>query len=99
MIHFTWDKAKNKLNQQKHNMSFELAKKVFEDPHLLSWVDEGDNKFGEERWISLGSIDHLIIITVVHTFRSYGNAQEIIRIISARKATKKEHENYFKYRH
>jgi hypothetical protein len=95
-MQFNWDENKNKKNKQKHKISFELAKKVFDDRHLLSWLDnKGEN---EERWINLGCIDGLIVITVVHTVRRYRNEQEIIRIISARKATKKERETYFKYR-
>jgi uncharacterized DUF497 family protein len=93
---FNWDENKNKKNKQKHKISFELAKQVFDDRHLLSWLDgEYEN---EERWINLGCIDGLVVIIVVHTFRRYRNEQEIIRIISARKSTKKEYEIYFKCR-
>jgi uncharacterized DUF497 family protein len=95
-MQFSWDENKNKKNKQKHKISFEIAKQVFNDPHLLSWLD---SKFDhEERWISLGYIDGLVVIIVIHTFRSHKNEQETIRIISARKATKKECEEYFKYR-
>lgn len=97
-MHFAWNESKNKLNKQKHGISFELAKKVFEDPHLLSWVDERFSGYTEERWLSLGCIDNLVVIIVVHTFRSNENAQEIIHIISARKATSQESKTYFKYR-
>jgi uncharacterized protein len=97
-MHLTWNEAKNKLNKEKHAISFELAKKAFEDPYLLSWVDERFSGYGEERWLSLGCIDHLVVITIVHTFRSNENAQEIIHIISARKATNQERKTYFNYR-
>ena len=95
-MQFSWDENKNKKNKQKHKISFELTKQVFNDPHLLSWVDSKSQK--EERWIGLGRIDSLVVIVAVHTFRRHNNEQETNRIISARKATKKEYETYFKYR-
>lgn len=95
-MQFSWDENKNKKNKQKHKISFELAKQVFDDSHLLSWLDSKSDH--EERWIGLGCIDGLVVIVVVHTFRRHNNEQETIRIISARKATKKEYETYFKYK-
>lgn len=95
-MHFVWDKVKSKLNKSKHGISFELAKRVFEDPRLLSWMDNRFDDYQEERWITLGCIDGLTIIIVIHTFRSNDNGEEIVRIISARKATKREREIYDK---
>lgn len=91
-----WDENKNYLNKQKHNLSFELAQHVFDDPHLISQPDHHRN-YAEERWVNLGSIANLLIIVVIHTYRSNHNGEEIIRIISARKARKKEQEKYFKF--
>lgn len=88
-MHFSWDEDKNKKNKQKHGISFEIAKQVFDDSALLSWLDNRFEDYEEERWISLGCIDDLVVIVVVHTFRSHSNEQETIRIMSARKATKK----------
>lgn len=93
-MHFAWDERKNKINQYKHSLSFELAMYVFEDTHLLTWLDP--NNHYEERWISLGCIENFILIVIIYTIRSHDDGQEIIRIISARKATKNEREIYFK---
>lgn len=97
-MRFAWDETKNKLNKQKHGLSFELAKHTFDDPHLLSWLDDNHEDYQEERWINLGCINNLLVIVIIHTLRKNEHAQEIIRIISARKATKKEREAYFQYR-
>lgn len=94
---FIWDETKNRSNRCKHGLSFESVKEVFKDPYLLSWLDDRfDND--EERWIGLGCIDSALIVVVSHTFRSEQDDQEIIRLISARKASKKEQEIYWKYR-
>lgn len=97
MIHFDWDENKNIKNKQKHGVSFDKAKKVFDDMYLLSWLDGELKDHQEERWISLGCVGDLVVIVVVRTFRRQ-NEKEIIRIISGRKATKKEVEEYFKNR-
>jgi len=93
-MNFFWDQEKEKNNSQKHGISFVFAQRVFDDPYALSWLD---HRFSipEERWLTLGYVGNLLII-VAHTYRSNENA-ETIRIISARKATKKEQEIYYKY--
>lgn len=88
---FSWDQNKNKSNQQKHGLSFEVAQAVFNDPRIISWLD---NHSSEERWISLGSLSSNIII-VIHAEELSENDQEKTRIISARKANKKEEEKYY----
>ena len=88
---FEWDEAKNPSNIVKHGISFETAKLVFEDPHVASFPER--NVEGEERWQSLGSADGVVILTVAHTLNdSEGN--EVIRIISARKASPSERRRY-----
>lgn len=94
MISFEWDHSKNSTNRKKYSISFETAIHIFDDPYILSWLDQ-QYEYGEDRWISLGSIENEIIIVVVHTDRSTENEKEIIRIISARKANKKEQTQYF----
>lgn len=97
MLQFEWNKQKSLLNYRKHGISFESAISVFEDPHMLSWLD-GRYEYGEERWIGLGMINNEIIIVLVHTVReNYYDEKEIIRIISARKANKEEQAQYFCY--
>jgi len=96
-MRFVWDEAKNKINKQKHKLSFELAQKIFDDPGTLTWEDKRFEDYEEERWISLGCINKIIVAVVVHTYKGEEDEQEIIRIISARKATKQEQKIYFKH--
>lgn len=96
-MQFEWDERKNTANKKKHGLSFEAALFVFEDPFLLSKQDE---RFGynEERWKSIGLIGRAAIV-VAHTFlEGINNEEEIIRIISARKATTREEGRYYFYR-
>lgn len=87
----TWDSQKAKSNIKKHGISFEVAATVFNDPHQLSILDAKDH--GEERWVTIGLTADKKTLVIVHTYiRSDSN--EFIRIISARKATKKERKNY-----
>ena len=90
-----WDDRKNTLNLAKHNISFELAQHVFDDPFHLSIQDRYENN--EERWQTIGEIRGIVVILVAHTSTNTYQG-ESIRIISARKATKKEREYYEKNR-
>ena len=85
---FEWSEEKNSLNIQKHNISFKEAKEVFSDPLHISKLDHRFDYF-EERWITLGTTTKDKILVVANIFFDE-NAQEIIRIISARKANQKE---------
>ncbi len=85
---FEWDKEKSINNLQKHGVSFEEAKEVFEDPFHISKLDHRFDYF-EERWITLGSTSKDKILVVANMFFDE-NGEEIIRIISARKANQKE---------
>ena len=89
---YEWDEKKNKLNIQKHGVSFEEAKEVFEDPLQISKLDYRFNYF-EERWITIGSTSKYKILVVANLFFT-DNGEEIIRIISARKANKQERDSY-----
>jgi len=86
-----WDENKNKSNQVKHSVSFETAQLVFSDPKQLSTQDRVEG--GEERWQTLGLVSGIVVLLVAHTL-SEANGDEIIRIISARKATKSERRCY-----
>ncbi|OGQ18052.1 MAG: hypothetical protein A3B70_05600 [Deltaproteobacteria bacterium RIFCSPHIGHO2_02_FULL_40_11] len=89
---FEWDHQKNSLNCKKHRISFELAASIFDDPLHLSVPDE--KRHAEERWITLGrSATGELLLVVIHTYKETLE-HEIIRIISARKATKKEKKHY-----
>ena len=94
-MRFDWDEDKNRRNLTKHTVSFETATAVFDDPHLVSLFDREVD--GEERWQSLGLIDGMIIVLVVHTYRE-AQGDEVIWIISARKATPTERRWYEKSR-
>jgi uncharacterized protein len=92
---FEWDAAKAAINQRKHGISFDTAMRIFADPFALSGriLDES----GEERWQTLGTVEGHLLLLVAHTIREEdldGTAIEIIRIISARKADKKERRRY-----
>jgi len=89
---YEWDENKNKLNQQKHGISFEEAKEVFDDPLQISKLDKRFSYF-EERWITVGStLQHKVLVVANLFFTDDG--EEIIRIISARKANKQERKIY-----
>ena len=87
---FSWDERKNKQNQKKHGVSFEEAKTVFFDENAVEYFDP-DHSQEEDRFILLGLSSYLRILVVCHCFREKAST---IRIISARKATKKEQEAY-----
>ena len=87
-------KKKNKTNQIKYGISFDVAREIFDDPFTLSFLDERFN-YLEERWISIGQSKNDKIIVVAHLFYNE-KGEEIIRIISARKATQKERKAYEK---
>jgi uncharacterized DUF497 family protein len=87
-VKFEWDKTKNKLNIQNHQIDFEEAMDVFNDPLHISRLDYRFDYF-EERWITLGTTDKQKILVVANLMFD-DNGEEIIRIISARKANPKE---------
>ena len=87
---FTWDENKNVLNQKKHDISFEEAKTVFYDENAFDFYDI-DHSEDEDRFILLGLSNKVRILVVSYCFNV---DQSIIRIISSRKATKKESEFY-----
>ena len=91
-MRFDWDEKKNKENQRKHHgLSFETAVLVFDDPNHLVIFDRVEE--GETRWHAIGSLQNsLMCLTVVHT---YAERDETVRIISARKATRKETDAYY----
>ncbi|PIE78039.1 MAG: hypothetical protein CSA15_09835 [Candidatus Delongbacteria bacterium] len=89
-VRFDWDKNKNKLNQSKHKIDFEEAKTVFYDPSALL-IHDPDHSEVEERFIIMGMSQNLKILVVCHCYRSN---DEVIRIISARKADKDEIKQY-----
>ena len=70
MIRCEWDEEKNKINQNKHGIDFETARLVFDDPFCVTFVERVSG--GEERWHAIGSVEDIIVIVVVHTYRQDG---------------------------
>lgn len=89
-IQFEWDNNKAQINIRKHGISFEEASTVFEDEEALL-RDDPDHSEDEDRFLLLGMSSQANILIVCHCYR--GN-DDIIRLISARKATKNEAKQY-----
>lgn len=90
---FEWDTAKAKSNFHRHKISFERASEIFLDPFMLSIFDEVHSR-NEDRWITIGKDRTNISIVVVHTYREIDAEHSSMRIISARRATKREDKQY-----
>ncbi|MBA2658050.1 MAG: BrnT family toxin [Nitrosospira sp.] len=91
-MEFEWDLDKAETNLRKHNVSFEDAARVFIDPSRIETFD-GREVYGEDRWKTVGLVEP-VLLTVVYTVR--GQDDEIIRLISARKADADERAQYCK---
>ncbi len=89
-IEFQWDDNKAKVNSEKHSVTFQEAKTVFYDEFADQFFDK-ENSDEEERFLLLGRSVHSRILMVCHCYRE---SDEVIRIISARKATKSETKFY-----
>lgn len=90
-MRFEWDARKNTINRRKHDVAFETASLVFEDPYAISQQDLSGGD--EERWITLGAVEPGLVLFVVHT-QHEREGEEVIRIISARKAEARERGAY-----
>jgi len=88
---FEWDTEKADINLAKHGVAFEDASRVFFDPLMLFEPDRIDE--GEQRWRAIGRMKESVLLVVIHVIREY-DGTESIRIISARKAERKERRLY-----
>ena len=89
-MQFEWDDAKDRKNIAKHGIPFRTAILVFADPNRIEKYDDV-HSLDEERYLTIGEINGtFMVLTIVYTERS-----ETIRIISARRATKREREEYY----
>jgi uncharacterized DUF497 family protein len=86
-----WDENKNRINQTKHRLSFEIAQQVFADPLHVSRQERIEG--GEQRWQTIGLVHGVVLSLVAHTVTE-ADGRETIRIISARKADKTERRIY-----
>lgn len=91
-LKFEWDYKKNEINKQKHDVSFEEAVTVFQDEDALL-ISDPDHSQDEDRFIIMGYSNQANMLVVCHCYR---DDDKLIRIISARKATKRESGWYFK---
>ena len=94
-VQFQWDPAKNLANQRKHGISFEDASEIFRDPLFVSLKDRIED--GEQRWQTYGKVGNRLLMMVAHTVQeedAHGATIEVIRIISARHASRKEQKIY-----
>lgn len=95
-MYFTWDETKNRSNQKKHDgITFEEAAYVFRDPFRLTRQEQIE--VGEERWQTIGVVHGVTVLLVAHTIiedDEDGAPVEVIRIISARRATSRERTYY-----
>jgi uncharacterized protein len=91
-MRFVWDQKKNIANIKKHKISFEEARTVFFDDNARL-IPDPEHSIGEERFVILGITNKLRLLVVVHTYKEN---DDVIRIISARKATKTETKFYYK---
>ena len=90
MLSFEWDEKKNKANIRKHGVAFEEAMTVFLDENAILF-DDPEHSDREERFLLLGMSTEAKVMIVCHCFRQ---SDTVIRIISARKATRKEEQRY-----
>lgn len=89
-LHFEWDDEKAAANVRKHGISFEEAKSVFRDERA-KLINDPDHSEDEQRFVLLGLSETLKLLVVCHCYRG---ENQVIRIISARKATPKESKSY-----
>ncbi len=90
---FEWDVNKARTNLSKHKISFESATSIFRDEKAISISDE-EHSDEEERWLTIGMDEVTRTLVVIHTYISVDENNCNIRLISARKATKKEQKIY-----
>jgi len=91
--YFDWDPNKAKANLKKHGIAFEQASTLFIDPRMIS-VFDSEHSEHEDRWATIGIDKNGIVLVVVHTFQQLDANSCRIRMISARKAIKKEIKQY-----
>jgi uncharacterized DUF497 family protein len=91
-MRFEWDSDKDRANRAKHGVGFDTARLVFNDLRALSVQDRCEG--GEERWQTLGRVGPTVVLLVAHSYRDADGPDEVVRIISARKATSNERRRY-----
>lgn len=87
---YEWDERKADINLRAHGIAFTTAARVFADPFMRSRIDDREN-YGEERWQAFGDVGGRILV-VAYTYR---DNDQVIRIISARTANRREQRGYY----
>jgi len=87
-LRFRWSKAKARENYRKHGISFEFAKAVFNDAFAIDLLDDRRD-YGEERFVTVGMVEGRML------YVAYSERDNVIRMISARRATKHEEQAYY----
>ena len=90
MYYFDWDENKNRINLEKHGITFEEASTIFFDERALLF-DDPEHSIDEDRFLLLGMSETAKVCIVCHCYRE---SDTVIRIISARQATRKEEQRY-----
>jgi len=88
-VEYEWDEGKNALNVAKHGLDFSDAWQIFVDPNRITFVDDRKD-YGEARFKTIGKATEEIIVSVCYTDRN-----GVVRVISLRKASRKEREAYY----
>ncbi len=89
-LRFEWHEAKARANLRAHNVSFDSARTVFDDAFAVERLDIRED-YGEERFVIIGKANDGLVLVVAYTER-----EDCIRIISARRATQREQDDYFR---
>ncbi len=92
-LNIGWDPVKAKANERKHGVTFPRASQVFRDPFATSVYDE-THSGEEERWATLGVDSNSVLLVVIHTWKQVDPENVAVRIISARRATRREAAEY-----
>ena len=90
-MRLVWNQRKGQANLAKHKVSFDTARLVFDDPFAVSTQDRTVQ--GEERWQTIGLVGGVVALLVAHTYDE-ADGDEVIRIVSARKAMPRERRVY-----
>jgi uncharacterized DUF497 family protein len=90
---FEWNPTKARTNRAKHGVSFLQGTTVFRDPNALTMHDER-HSVDEDRWITLGISQSCVLMVIIHTYEETGQDVVDIRLISARRATRREKVTY-----
>ena len=93
MVEFEWNPAKAASNLRKHGVRFDLAATVFHDPLMRSFPDESHSE-SEQRWITMGCSQDGRLLVVSHSYSEPGGGNILVRIISARQATRNERRQF-----